>query len=112
MTNIRELLGSNVKAYRNSLGISQEKLAETVDMATNYLGLIEAGKKFPSADMIERIAAALGRDSIDLFTIKPIQHDWKKCILKKIETIIEKELKVLQYKNEIETSCIAESKID
>jgi len=96
MTNIRELLGSNVKAYRNSLGISQARLAEMINMATNYLGLIEAGKKFPSADMIERIATALGRDSIDLFTFAPIQQDWKECILTKIETIIDKELKALK----------------
>ena len=54
MTNIKELLGSNVKAYRSKLGISQAKLAEMINMATNYLGLIEGGKKFPSADMIER----------------------------------------------------------
>ena len=69
-----------------------------VDMATNYLGLIENGKKFPSAEMIERIAAALGKDSTDLFFIAPIQQDWKEAILSKIEMVIDIELKTLRRK--------------
>ena len=97
MTNIKELLGSNIKAYRRNLGVSQAKFAEMVDMATNYLGLIEGGKKFPSADMIERIAVALGIDTPDLFTILPIQQDWKEYILSKMNILVEKELKALRY---------------
>ena len=96
MTNIKELLGSNIKTYRRNLGISQAKLAEMVDMATNYLGLIEGGKKFPSADMIERIAFALGIDTPDLFTISPIQQEWKEYILLKMNTLLENELKTIR----------------
>jgi len=96
MTNIKELLGSNIKAQRRNLGISQAKLAEMVDMATNYLGLIEGGKKFPSADMIERIAVALGIDSPDLFTISPVQQEWKEYILSKMNDLIGEEMKSFQ----------------
>jgi transcriptional regulator with XRE-family HTH domain len=92
MTNIRELLGSNIRTYRSNLGISQAKLAEMISMATNYLGLIEAGKKFPSADMIERIATALGADTPELFALTPLQQDWKERILMKIDSLIENEL--------------------
>jgi transcriptional regulator with XRE-family HTH domain len=92
MTNIKELLGSNIRTYRNKLGISQEKLAETVNMATNYLGLIEGGKKFPSADMIERIAAALGKDTPALFALAPLQQGWKEYILLKMGALIDQEL--------------------
>jgi len=35
------------------------KLAENCDTATNYICEIEAGKKFPSVEMIEKIAQAL-----------------------------------------------------
>jgi transcriptional regulator with XRE-family HTH domain len=93
MTSIRELLGSNIKTYRSNLGISQAKLAEMINMATNYLGLIEGGRKFPSADMIERIAAALGKDTPDLFPIIPIQENWKEHILLKMDALIDEELK-------------------
>jgi transcriptional regulator with XRE-family HTH domain len=96
MTSIKKLLGSNIKNYRNALGISQDRLAETAGMATNYLGLIEGGKKFPSAEMIERIAAALGKDSPDLFALTPLQQEWEACLLADIETLIAHRLTALK----------------
>jgi transcriptional regulator with XRE-family HTH domain len=105
MMSIRELLGSNIKAYRSNLGISQAKLAEMIDMAANYLGLIESGKKFPSAGMIERIAGALGKDPPDLFAVLPVQEDWKEHILLKIDALIDEELKALRRGEPRNTSC-------
>jgi transcriptional regulator with XRE-family HTH domain len=96
MTNIKKHLGSNIKYYRTNNGISQAKLAEIVNMATNYLGLVENGKKFPSAEMIERIATALGKDSTDLFALSPIEEDWKEKILEKMQMLINCELKALR----------------
>ena len=68
MTNIREILARNIKAYRNALGLSQAKLAEKVDTSSHYLGMIETKKNYPSPEMLERIAAALGIDTLDLFS--------------------------------------------
>jgi len=95
MTNIKKHLGLNIKNYRINSGISQAKLAEMADMATNYLGLIENGKKFPSSEMIGRIASALGKDTTDLFILEPIEQNWKENILSKIEMLIDIELKAL-----------------
>jgi len=93
MTDIKQLLGSNIKHYRIKLGISQAKLAEMACMATNYLGLLESGKKFPSSEMIERISGSLGIDTPALFAISPVQQNWKEAILLKINTLINNELK-------------------
>jgi transcriptional regulator with XRE-family HTH domain len=98
MTNIKEHLGSNIRNYRTQLGFSQAKLAEMVDMAANYLGLVENGKKFPSSEMIERIAAALGKDTTDLFILAPIEQGWKETILSKMSMLIDIELKTLRRK--------------
>jgi len=98
MTNIKKHLGLNIRNYRINNGISQAKLAEMADMAANYLGLIENGKKFPSSEMLERIASALGKDTIDLFMIEPIEQNWKENILTKIEMLIDIELKALRKK--------------
>jgi transcriptional regulator with XRE-family HTH domain len=98
MTNIKKHLGSNIKFYRTSRGISQAKLAEKVDMATNYLGLVEKNKKYPSAEMVERIAVSLGIDSTDLFVSSHIEENWKEIILSKMETLINTELKTLRRK--------------
>ncbi|MCL2092597.1 MAG: helix-turn-helix domain-containing protein [Treponema sp.] len=73
MTNLRELLGSNMKIYRKSAGLSQSKLAERVDTATNYISAIEAGRRFPSIEMLERIAIALNIDTTDLLSKKNVQ---------------------------------------
>jgi transcriptional regulator with XRE-family HTH domain len=88
MTSIRKLLATNIKTLRNELGLSQSRLAERVDTATHYIAMIEGGRNFPSPEMIERIAAALGKDSTDLFAITPIQQDWKEAILADIEKLI------------------------
>jgi transcriptional regulator with XRE-family HTH domain len=67
MTNLRDVLAKNMKAYRNVLGLSQARLAEKVDTSTHYIGMIETLKNFPSPEMLERIAAALGVDTLALF---------------------------------------------
>jgi len=73
MTNLRQLLGSNIKIYRNACGISQSKLAEWVDTATNYISAIEAGRRFPSVEILEKIAFALKIDTPELFSTKNVQ---------------------------------------
>jgi transcriptional regulator with XRE-family HTH domain len=49
----------NLKKFRKLKGFSQMKLAESCDSSTSYIGQIEIGKKFPSIEMIEKIANAL-----------------------------------------------------
>jgi transcriptional regulator with XRE-family HTH domain len=48
-----------MKEFRKKEGISQMKLAECLNTSPTYIGEIEVGKKFPSMDMIEKIAAIL-----------------------------------------------------
>jgi transcriptional regulator with XRE-family HTH domain len=92
MTDIRKLLAANIKAYRAELGFTQSKLAEKADTATHYIAMIEGCRKFPSADMLERIAAALERDTPELFALNPIQEDWKGEILSEMGAFITKKL--------------------
>jgi transcriptional regulator with XRE-family HTH domain len=66
MTNIKDILAKNMKAYRNALGLSQAKLAEKVDASTHAIGMIEAKNNFPLPEMLERIAAALGVNTLRL----------------------------------------------
>ena len=57
-----------MKSYRNALEYTQGKLAEKIDTSTHYIGMIETKNKFPSPEMIKRIAIALGIDTLDLFS--------------------------------------------
>jgi transcriptional regulator with XRE-family HTH domain len=72
MTDIRLILAENMKKYRKILEISQEKLAEKMNTAPNYIAMIEVGKKFPSAGMLERIATALNVNTPELFTTNTV----------------------------------------
>jgi transcriptional regulator with XRE-family HTH domain len=71
MTDIRSLLSDNIKKRREFLGISQAALAEKVETSTDYISQIERKKRFPSPEVMERIAAALELDTPELFSITP-----------------------------------------
>jgi transcriptional regulator with XRE-family HTH domain len=49
----------NLKKYRKFSGISQMTLTEMCDTSTSYIGQIEIGNRFPSLNLIEKIAQAL-----------------------------------------------------
>ena len=63
----QELFIINLKDFRKLRKISQAKLAELCGSSQAYIAEIEVGKKFPSPDMIERIASALDIESYCLF---------------------------------------------
>jgi len=92
MTNIRDVLSKNMKAFRNVMGLSQAKLAEKVNTSTHYIGMIETKKNFPSPEMLERIATALGIDTIDLFStekkLPEIMKTYRKEALKDIKGLV------------------------
>ena len=77
MTSLRSVLAFNIKEQRHVLKISQAKLAEKANTSTHYIGMIEIKRKFPTPEMLERIAAALEIDAPDLFSTKtyPLTSD-------------------------------------
>ena len=56
---LKEIFVRNLKEFRKKEGFSQMKLAEYCDTAPSYIGQIEAGNRFPSMEMIERMANTL-----------------------------------------------------
>jgi transcriptional regulator with XRE-family HTH domain len=68
MTNIRDVLAANLKQFRQARGWSQAFLAEKTETSTNYIGMMENSVKFPSSEMIQKLAYALGIDPTDLFS--------------------------------------------
>ena len=56
---LKAIFVQNLRKYRNYRGITQAKLAELCDKDTSYIGQIEIGARFPSMELIEKIAKAL-----------------------------------------------------
>jgi transcriptional regulator with XRE-family HTH domain len=79
MTNIKELVASNIKRYRNAAGLSQEKFAEKADTSGNYIAEIETGRRFPSVEMLEKLAIAAEIDPIDFFSLNTAQNNIQNC---------------------------------
>ena len=65
----------NLKQKRVGLGVTQAKLAEKANVSTQYIAMIEIGRKFPSLNMIERLATALEIDTLDFFSPPPLPQE-------------------------------------
>jgi transcriptional regulator with XRE-family HTH domain len=96
MTRLRTILAENIRSFRSEKGLSQLKLATLIDTAPNYIAMIEAGKRFPTDTMLEKIAAALQREPFELFSIAPIQKQWQTTLLAEMSDFIDNKLKETQ----------------
>ena len=96
MTNLRQLLAFNLKQNRRKLAISQAKLAEKANASTQYIAMIELGRKFPSPEMLERLAIALEIDTLDFFSPLPFPagalKDFQNAVLADLETKLTKSI--------------------
>ncbi|MBR1424870.1 helix-turn-helix transcriptional regulator [bacterium] len=83
---IKKLLGKNIQVYRKFRNITQEKLAELINIETNSISAIERGKYFPSPDNLVRISEALEISLSDLFNFnkEKTSEDYIKEIEKNI----------------------------
>ena len=58
-SDLRTILGTNIKRYRSIKGFSQAKLAEMLDISPNFISEIETGKRWLSSDTLVNFAEAL-----------------------------------------------------
>lgn len=85
MSNIREIAGKNIKFFRLARGITQEALAEMVEVSGSYIGYLERGKKGPSLDLLAKIAGILRVDPAMLLTPPDNETDYE---LKKLVAML------------------------
>lgn len=69
----RVFLGRRIKELRKARGLSQEALAEKMDVHPKYLGSVERGEQNPTIDFLEKVAAALKVELVALFN-----YSWQK----------------------------------
>jgi len=94
---IREILALNLKEYRRKSGFTQEKLAEKAGISANYLSMVEISRKFPTPEMLDRLAQALDIHTFQLFdpTATPdgaLLH-LEQAIIENIKTVIRRTIK-------------------
>jgi transcriptional regulator len=54
-----KLLGKNIKEVRKSLKMTQEQLAEKIEVSTVFISQIESGSRKPSLETIYKLSIAL-----------------------------------------------------
>lgn len=67
MPTLKEKLGKRIRELRKKNNLSQEMLAEIIDMDTPNLSNIERGKRFMTAETLEKFAVALNTTERELF---------------------------------------------
>ena len=67
MTQVKELLAFNIKTLRKKRALSQEKLAEVVNLSAQSISDIEGCRTWVSDKTLEKLAAALSVDIFELF---------------------------------------------
>lgn len=55
-----DTIGKNIRKFREIKKLRQEDLAKKTDLTTNYIGMIERGKKIPSLETFINILNSLG----------------------------------------------------
>lgn len=65
---MKKLLGKRIKEIRNKRGLTQEKLAELVEINTPNISYIENGKFYPSYETFIGLVRALDVEPKELFT--------------------------------------------
>lgn len=86
MSEKKTLLGARIKELRKRSGLTQDQLAERIEVEAKYLSRIEVGKRYPSLDVLERIADALRVEMHDLFLF--VHHDPDATSKKGLEDIL------------------------
>ena len=56
---LRQILASNIRAYRKSRRISQEEFAETCGLHRTYVGSVERGERNVTLSTLETFASVL-----------------------------------------------------
>lgn len=71
---IKEELGKKIKRMRLNRGLTQEQLAEAVDVSQRTLSGIEIGENFVTAETLDKIIKALNTTSEELFSTNHLKE--------------------------------------
>ena len=95
--NNKKFLGQRIKELRKKSNLTQEKLAELIDIETGSLSGIESGRHFPSLPTLEKIACNLNIELKALFEFNHLVSidKMKKNIIKNIDKLDDKEIKFI-----------------
>lgn len=63
----KERLGKKIQRLRKNIGLTQEELAEKINISRTHMGHIEQGRKAPSLKVLNKLAHILKVKISELF---------------------------------------------
>lgn len=72
---IKKELGKKIKRMRLNRGLTQEQLAEAVDVSQRTLSGIEIGENFVTAETLDKIIEALDTTTEELFATSHLKRE-------------------------------------
>jgi transcriptional regulator with XRE-family HTH domain len=81
---LRQILSINIKYYRGLRGWSQVRLAEKIDISTNFLADIETGKSWLSSLTLVKLANIFEIEVYELFRTEKTPNDETKEAIKNL----------------------------
>lgn len=87
MQDIKDLLGKRIKELRKEKNLTQEKLAELIDIDTRNIIKIENGETFPRLKTLEKLLEVFQIGISELFIYEHLQDITllREKVLKKLE---------------------------
>lgn len=70
---IKEEFGEKIKRMRQNRGLTQEQLAEAVDISQRALSAIERGENFVTSETIDKLLKTLNTTSEELFALNHLK---------------------------------------
>ncbi|MDE6148544.1 MAG: helix-turn-helix domain-containing protein [Ruminococcus sp.] len=109
MSKISEDFGNNIRLFRITKGLSQERLGELSELHPSYIGQIERGEKNCTLKSIEKIAKGLEipmeqltKDLMDInisIDIPPLYKQLSELSYQDQKIILEIMKKIIEYKH-------------
>ena len=72
---VKEELGKKIKRMRINRGLTQEQLAEAVDITQRTLSGIEIGENFVTAETLDKLIKALNTTTEELFATNHLRNE-------------------------------------
>lgn len=96
MLSLKQKFGKRVRELRKSKGLTQEQIAELINIEPPNVSKLENGLHFPQPDKIEKIAKALNVNVQELFDYEHVnkKQDLIKFIKKEIDNY---DIKTLEF---------------
>lgn len=73
--NIKIKLGKHIKEVRLKKGLTQQELAEKLNIASKHQSRIETGKSFPSAELLEKYAQVFNITTEELLKMNTEKYE-------------------------------------